>query len=117
MAIRSNISYMSNPPKSRFNFSVDEEIKTPCVENTANTPVSCDFNEIRLLKVREVAECMSVTKKKVYELIDADLIVATKIGSLRIAYEDVVEFQKKFKGKDVDKIIEERKAQKHMLAS
>lgn len=58
--------------------------------------------EIELLTVREVSSILKVNVHKVYALINAGLLPALKLGSLKVRKQSLGEFLVKYEGKDLD---------------
>ena len=54
-----------------------------------------------LYTVKEVAKNLKVNIHKVYELVNAGLLPALKLGSIKIRKESLEEFLEKYDGKDL----------------
>lgn len=54
-----------------------------------------------LYTVKEVAKKLKVNIHKVYELVNAGLLPALKLGSIKIRKESLEEFLEKYDGKDL----------------
>ena len=55
----------------------------------------------KVYTVKETAELLKCNVNRVYELIEAGLLPAIKIGRLKIREETIEEFLKNYEGKDV----------------
>lgn len=68
------------------------------MDNTSYTPAT----ELRLYSVREVANLLSISKNRVYDLIYAHRLPAIKLGGFKIRHEALADFLKGMEGFMVD---------------
>lgn len=59
------------------------------------------YNMDELYTVKEVSKKLKVNIHKVYELVNAGLLPALKLGSLKIRKETLEDFMIKYEGKDL----------------
>lgn len=55
----------------------------------------------KVYTVKETAEILRCNVNRIYELIEAGLLPAVKIGRLKIREEAIAEFLKNYEGKDI----------------
>ena len=81
---------------------LSNSINIPPIKILSPTISSTDLNSDALLyTVPEVAEILKVDQHKVYELIDRKILVALKLGRLKITRSELFRFLNDYNGKDL----------------